>query len=122
LEAALGVPPDAMLAGVIGQLIPRKGHRMLLDALAPVVRRHPRLHVVFFGRGPLDAKLRRLIERRRLGTRVRLAGFRADLAALLPGLDLVLHPARREGLGLAVLEAMSAGVPVVAAAAGGVPD
>ena len=54
--------------------------------------------------------------------RVAFAGFRADLPALLPGLDLLVHPAEREGLGLALLEAASAGVPVVACAVGGVPD
>jgi glycosyltransferase involved in cell wall biosynthesis len=51
-----------------------------------------------------------------------LAGFRTDLPELLPGLDVLAHPAEREGLGLALVEAASAGVPVVACATGGVPD
>ncbi len=53
---------------------------------------------------------------------VTLAGFRSDLPRLMPGFDLLVHPAEREGLGLALLEAAAAGVPVVACAAGGVPD
>lgn len=122
LAAAVGLPPDASIAAVIGQLIPRKGHRILLAALPHVLARHPRWRVVFFGRGPLEAELRREIARLGLDGRVRLAGFRAELAACLPGIDVVIHPALKEGLGLAVLEAMSAGVPVIAAAAGGLPD
>ncbi len=52
----------------------------------------------------------------------RLAGFRDDLASLLPELDCVVHPAEREGLGVAVLEALSCRVPVVASAVGGLVD
>ena len=122
LVAAVGLPPDALIAAVIGQLISRKGHRVLLAALPDVLARHPRWHVVLFGRGALEAQLRRDIARVGLDGRVHLAGFRAELAAWLPGIDLVLHPALKEGLGLAVLEAMSAGVPVVASAAGGLLD
>ncbi|HEX6992821.1 MAG TPA: glycosyltransferase family 4 protein [Gammaproteobacteria bacterium] len=122
LAAAVGLPPDASIAAVIGQLIPRKGHRVLLAALPDVLARHPRWHVVLFGRGPLEAQLRREIARAGLDRRVRIAGFRAELAAWLSGIDVVVHPALKEGLGLAVLEAMSAGVPVVASAAGGLLD
>jgi len=122
LAASVGLPPDVPIAAVIGQLIPRKGHRVLLAALTDVLARHPRWHVVLFGRGPLDARLRRVIERAGLDGRVRLAGFRPELVEWLPGMDVVLHPALKEGLGLAVLEAMSAGVPVVASAAGGLLD
>src|SRR5690606_13096355 len=122
LAASLRLPPDAPIAAAIGQLIPRKGHRVLLAALPDVLARHPRWHVVLFGRGPLEAQLRGEIARLGLDGRVRLAGFRPELAAWLPGVDVVLHPALKEGLGLAVLEAMSAGVPVVASAVGGLTD
>jgi glycosyltransferase involved in cell wall biosynthesis len=60
--------------------------------------------------------------RRGLANRVIFAGFRKDLPSLLPGFDLLAHPAEREGLGVALLEAAAAGVPIVACAAGGVPD
>ncbi len=75
-----------------------------------------------FGRGPLEARLRAAVAARGLERHVVLAGFRDDLAELLPGLDLLAHPAEREGLGVALLEAASCGVAVVAAAAGGVLD
>jgi glycosyltransferase involved in cell wall biosynthesis len=53
---------------------------------------------------------------------VRLAGFREDLPGVLPCLDLVVHPATMEGLGVSLLQAASAGVPIVASNAGGMPE
>ena len=122
LAKAFGTLPESMVIGVVAQLIPRKGHALLLDCLPEVIARHPEVRVLFFGRGPLERRLRRQIAERSLGNRVQLTGFRDDLAELLPGLDLLVHPALREGLGVAVLEAMSVGVPVVASDAGGIPD
>src|SRR5690606_584062 len=122
LRASLALPHDTPIAGVVAQLIPRKGHRVLLRALADVLARQPRWHVVLFGRGPLERPIRREIAGLGLASRVHLAGFRPDAARWLPALDLLLHPALKEGLGLAVLEAMSAGVPVAASAAGGPVD
>ena len=122
LQETFDIPPESRVVGVIAQLIPRKGHALLLDCLPDVIARHPEVRVLFFGRGPLERALRRQIAERSLGNRVQLTGFRHDLAELLPGLDLLVHPALREGLGVAVLEAMSAGVPVVASDAGGISD
>jgi glycosyltransferase involved in cell wall biosynthesis len=122
LLGAFALDADAIVVGVAAQLIPRKGHLFLFDALAALAHRHPALRVICVGRGPLARTLERRIAARGLEGCVRLAGFRADWPALLPGLDLLAHTPEREGLGLAVLEAMSAGVPVVATAVGGIPD
>lgn len=116
------LPSGSILVGTIAQLIPRKGHALLLGCLPEVFARHPDVHVLCFGRGRLQQALQREIGKRGLGDRVKLVGFRNDLAELIPGLHLLVHPARREGLGVAVLEAMSAGVPVVASDAGGLTD
>jgi glycosyltransferase involved in cell wall biosynthesis len=80
------------------------------------------VRVLCFGRGPLEPRLRAELAERGLTELVTLAGFRADLPELVPGLDVLVHPASREGLGVALLEAASAGVPVVACDVGGVPD
>jgi glycosyltransferase involved in cell wall biosynthesis len=122
VAARLGVPADALLVGVVAQLIPRKGHRYLLEALPPLVAAHPRLQVLFFGQGPLEAVLRRQIAALGLDGRVRLAGFRDDLDAILPCLDLLVHPATLEGLGVSLLQAASAGVPILASRTGGIPE
>jgi glycosyltransferase involved in cell wall biosynthesis len=122
LRAAFALPGDALVVGVVAQLIERKRHSWLLAELPSLAREWPELRVLCFGRGPLENRLRAELEQRGLAGRVVLAGFRADLPALVPGLDLLAHPAAREGLGVALLEAGSAGVPVVACAVGGVPD
>jgi glycosyltransferase involved in cell wall biosynthesis len=122
LRAAFALPADALVVGVVAQLIERKRYSWLFALLPELVRAWPQLRVVCFGRGPLEPQLRAELAARGLAEHVVLAGFRADLPQLVPGLDVLAHPASREGLGLALLEAASAGVPVVACAVGGVPD
>lgn len=122
LRAALELPADALVVGVVAQLIDRKRHSWLFAELPTLVRDRPQVTVVCFGRGPREQALRTELAALGLAQRVRLAGFRADLPQLLPGIDVLAHPAEREGLGLALVEAASAGVPVVACAVGGVPD
>lgn len=120
--AAFELPRDALVVGVVAQLIERKGHDRLLAALPELASREPRVRVLFFGRGPLAATLRREIRALGLDEHVLLAGFRADLPELMPGLDVLVHPARREGLGAALLEAASCALPIVASSAGGIGE
>lgn len=122
LRSTFGLPAAAPVVAMIAQLIARKGHAVLLDALSAVVATQPDLHVVLFGQGPEEPALRREIQRRGLDGHVRFAGFRADMPQLLPGIDVVVHPAFREGMGVALLEAMSAGVAVIASSEGGISE
>lgn len=120
------LPEGAVLAGAAAQFIPRKGHDFLLRcAQALGSGAHPEaadLHILLFGRGPEEQAVRREARVLGLDDRMHFCGFESDWPSLLPGLELLLHPARREGLGAVVLEAMSAGVPVVASAVGGIVD
>jgi glycosyltransferase involved in cell wall biosynthesis len=111
-----------LLVGVVAQLIPRKGHRFLIEALSPLVQRYPGLRVLFFGQGLEEGDLRRRIAGAGLGDRVLFAGFRSDLDRILPCLDLLVHPATLEGLGVSLLQAASAAVPIIASDAGGIPE
>jgi glycosyltransferase involved in cell wall biosynthesis len=122
VRAAFDLPAGALVVGVVAQLIPRKRHSWLFATLPELLVEFPQLKVLCFGRGPLEPRLRREVVERGLIKNVVLTGFRADLPALLPGLDVLVHPAEREGLGVALLEAASAGVPVVASDVGGVSD
>jgi glycosyltransferase involved in cell wall biosynthesis len=121
--AEFGFPGDALLVGMAAQLIERKGHATLLDALPAVLDAHPRTRVLLFGQGPLtEAMAARVQADARLREAVRLTGFRRDLAQLLPALDLMVHPASMEGLGVALLQAAACGLPMVAGRAGGIPE
>lgn len=121
-RAELGLSAESLTLGMIAQLIPRKGHHLLFAALPEVLAQHPSLQVLLFGQGPLAAELASLIEQNGWQARVRLAGFRHDLARLIPCLDILVHPALMEGLGVSLLEAAAAGVPVIASRVGGIPE
>ena len=110
------------VVGMVAQFIPRKGHRHLLAALPEVLRRHRDLQLLLFGQGPLLAEVQAEIEAQGLTTQVRLAGYRHDLERWLGCLDLVVHPAEMEGLGVSLLQAAAAGVPIIASRAGGMPE
>lgn len=117
-----GLPGDGPVAAMIAQFIPRKGHRFLLAALPGVLDRHPGLQLLLFGRGPLVPEVEAAIAAQGLSGNVRLAGFRDDLARWMGCLDLVVHPAEMEGLGVSLLQAAAAGVPIIASRAGGMPE
>ena len=122
LRAEFSLPDDARVIAVIAQFIERKGHLVLLEGLPELVRRFPNLRVLFLGKGPMEARLKETIHARGLDDVVRMPGFRKDLPRILPALDLVVHPALREGLGVSLLQASAAGVPIVACRAGGIPE
>jgi glycosyltransferase involved in cell wall biosynthesis len=117
-----GLAGGETVLAVIAQLIPRKGHRYLLQVLPALFEEFPAMRVIFFGQGPLEAELQEWVRQAGLADRVILAGFRSDLPQILPCLDLVVHPALMEGLGIALLQAAGAGVPIVAVNAGGMPE
>lgn len=121
-RASLGLAPDTPVVGMVAQLIPRKGHRYLLAALRDVLPRHPALRVLIFGRGSLEPELKQIIAERGLSAHVSMMGFVDNLSEILGCLDLLLHPADMEGLGVALLQAAAARVPIIASRAGGMPE
>lgn len=121
-EKEFRIPATAPVIGVIAQLIPRKGHRYLLEIAPKLCSLFPNLKIVFFGQGPLRDELERYVAEQRLSESVIFAGFRKDMPKVLPCLNLVVHPALMEGLGVSLLQAAAAGVPIVGARAGGIPE
>lgn len=116
------LPANSLVLGVVAQLIKRKGHRYLIDALPAVLARFPQVQVLFLGQGPQRDELSLLVRNRGLDKHIHFAGFREDLPQWLGGLDLLVHPADMEGLGVSLLQAAAAGVPVIASRAGGLPE
>lgn len=118
VRAVLGLPVDGPLLLAVGNLYAVKDHANLLRALA----RLPDAQVAIAGRGEEEGNLRRLMAELGLESRVRLLGLRDDVGRLLSAADVFVQPSRSEGLPLAVLEAMAAGLPVVATRVGGMAE
>lgn len=120
IEEQFGVQTDEKLVVMAAQFIPRKGHEMLLRAIPAVVKAQPRTRFLLLGKGPLLEKVRE--EAKPFGERVLVPGFRDDFNRILPGCDVLAHPAQMEGLGVVILQAAACAVPVVAGRAGGIPE
>lgn len=117
-----GIPSGVNVIGVVAQLIDRKGHVHLIRAIPDILTAHPGTVFFFFGKGPLEMKLRRLCSSLRLNGSIIFAGFRDDIKKIYPCLDILVHPATLEGLGISLLEASASSVPIVASNAGGIPE
>lgn len=118
----LGLAPGEIAIGNVGALTDHKGQQYLIEAAPIVLRTFPHARFFIFGEGELREELQRQIERLGLTGRLRLCGYVPEISARLSGLDVYVHPSHLEGLGTAILDAMLAGLPVVAARTGGVPD
>jgi glycosyltransferase involved in cell wall biosynthesis len=112
----LGAGPEDVVLLSAARLVPEKGHALLLEALA-VLPATATLWIA--GEGPEAASLRERAAALGLGERVHFLGFRADVPRLLRAADALCHPSSREGAPNIVLEAMAAGLPVVALDASG---
>jgi glycosyltransferase involved in cell wall biosynthesis len=119
--AAAGVPADAPLALAVGRLIEQKDHATLLHAFAHVRSDLPHAHLTILGSGPLEAETRALATALGLADAVTLPG-RTDIRDWLERADVFVHTSRWEGFGIVLLEAMLAGLPVVATRVSAVPE
>lgn len=117
-----GCPADAVIVGSIGWLTDIKGHRFLVDAVAQLKAEYPALHVVIVGSGDQREALMRQADRAGVRESVHLIGHREDIEACLAGFDCFALPSLNEGMGRALIEAMAAGLPVMASRVGGIPS
>lgn len=112
VRAELRIPEDATVLLSVGTLRMQKRLRIVLQAMARL-RDMEQLHYVICGEGPDMAFLQKLIANLRLQERVHLLGYRTDIPDLLGAADIFCMPSRREGCGIAALEAMAAGLPLI---------
>jgi glycosyltransferase involved in cell wall biosynthesis len=108
--------------GGVGRLEPVKGWAALLEAVAMLRTRHPELRVDLAGSGTCEKRLRALAERLGITGSVCFLDWQKDVVALHRRWQLMVQPSIHEGFGLAALEGMAAGLPVVASATGGLPE
>ncbi len=118
-RAALALPADGLLVGWVGRLSHEKGPDLFVEALA---KTGDHVHGVFVGDGPLREQMGALAAERRVAHRVHFTGMHPQASRYLAAFDVLALTSRTEGTPMVLLEAMWAGVPIVATAVGGVPD
>jgi len=113
---------ESFLIGLVARLEEVKGHRYFLEAAAQVARKHPKVHFVLVGDGQLRGQIEQQAASLGISNRLHLLGYRNDASRLAAAFDLAVLSSLHEGLPNSVMEAMSAGVPVVATAVGGTKE
>jgi glycosyltransferase involved in cell wall biosynthesis len=108
----IGIPVDDKLILSVGELNENKNHEVVIKALSILDK--PNIHYVICGEGPLHSRLSRLISEYGLANQVHLLGFRHDVKEIYLISDLFIFSSKREGLPVAFLEALLAGLPVIA--------
>lgn len=116
----IGVPNDAIIAVSIGEINKNKNHETIIRAIAEL--RDPRIYYVICGKGPLEEYLNELSRTLGIEKQVKFLGYRNDIIEILSVSDIFLFPSLREGLGLAALEAMAAGLPIITSNIHGIKD
>jgi glycosyltransferase involved in cell wall biosynthesis len=122
IRTRFGIPEGVVLALNVAALAPHKAQADLLDAAARLRARFPMLRIWIAGEGPLRETLLRRHQALGLGETVRFLGFRDDVEDLLRAADLFCISSHLEGMGTSILDAMAAGLAVVATRTGGIPE
>ncbi len=106
----------------VGRLTPPKNHERLLRAFAALRESHPQCRLTLVGDGELRQQVEELVEALHLSQAVTFAGAQADVRPYLERADIFVLPSDYEGIPMTIIEAMAAGLPIVATSVGGVPD
>lgn len=122
LRQTLPISAGAPLLGIVGRLVAIKDHSTLFQALVLLQSQGPSPHLIVVGDGEGREALARMAQELGLAPRVHFLGWRNDLEAILGELDVVICCSKNEGTPVALIEAMAAGVPVLATDVGGVGD
>ncbi|MGH7987471.1 MAG: glycosyltransferase family 4 protein [Candidatus Binataceae bacterium] len=123
-RAALGLREDEVAIGTVAALEPRKGHRLLLEAIARLAGHTgtDAIRCFIAGAGSMRTRLLADIERLEIAPLINLMGYLDDPRQLLSALDIFVLPSLNEGLGVAALEAMASALPAVVSNSGGLAE
>lgn len=123
LRDELKLARNDIVVGCVAVMRAKKGHRALIDAMEPLIRGRPNLHLVFVGGGsPVFEEVQAYVAEKGLGKRVHLLGRRGDVPNLLAGFDLFALATEQEASGTVFVEAAAAGLAVVGTDVDGVPE
>lgn len=120
--AGLGLPEGSRVLICPAALVGHKDHATLLSAMKRVVQENPQVHLLLAGEGVLRSQIETQIEQSGLQGNVHLLGHRNDVPQLIRSADIFVLSSKMEGLGSALIEAMFCETPIVACAAGGIPE
>ena len=120
LKEELGLKDDDFVLLSVGELNKNKNHEVVLRALAKL--NNKKIHYLICGNGPLQDYLEELISKLNLNGQVHLLGYRRDIASICKVSDVFMFPSKREGLGMASIEAMSTGLPIITSDRHGIND
>ncbi len=109
IREKFGIPDDKIWVLSVGELIPRKNHKRLIQAIADI----PQIYLTIAGEGVYKEELESVIHHLSIGDRVRLLGYRTDIPELCEAADFFAFPSLQEGLPVALMEAMACGKAVV---------
>jgi glycosyltransferase involved in cell wall biosynthesis len=116
------IPSDTFIIGNTSALESHKDYFTFLDTVKLLVNSQLNIKAFIIGTGSLETALKTYCSQKGLSDHVVFTGFRKDILQVLSSLDLFLITSNEEGLGTSVLDAFAAGIPVVATAAGGIPE
>lgn len=119
---AIGLAEDDFLIANTSALAPHKDYFTWLDTVKQVLSIHPEIKFAIIGTGPQEEEIKAYCHKLDLGDQVIFTGFRKDITEILPQIDLFFISSETEGLGTSIIDAFAAKVPVVATAAGGIPE
>lgn len=122
LHQQYSIPQHSKIIGNVAALAPHKDYTTFINTVFILKDKLPDVYFFIIGEGAERGKIELLIKEKNLNDRIILTGFREDIAEILPELDLFLITSETEGLGTAILDAFACKVPVVATAAGGIPE
>ena len=122
IRAQYGVDAQTPLLVSVGSLVERKGHDLLLTAAQRLKEKGLHIRYLICGDGPLRATLEKRVDALALKHNVKFTGFCSDIADMLSAADIFIHVPYYEGLGVAVIEALAAGLPTIASQVGGIPE
>lgn len=121
-EAQVLKDPHKIKIATVGTLNFQKGMQYLIQALPVVIKEFPDVSLEIIGSGPYKKKLEKIVKKLKLEKKVKFAGFLSDISGYLANFDLYVQPSLSESFGLAIVQAMGVGLPVVATETGGIPE
>jgi len=117
-----GIKAGDRVLGIMARLVDLKGHRYIIQAMPGILEAEPRVKLLIVGEGVLEKELKELVEKFNLEEKVIFVGYKADVENYYHILDVFVYPVIVEAFGLALVEAMACGIPIVASNVFAIPE